>query len=95
MRSQASELLQRRAFQHICVALALRMTEQNAGNKYENDTLVDLFLSSLSNSDHEYYSSFLSTLKFQWAETKSIPFASLEQCFLQLKERHALCGSAR
>ena len=28
------------------------------------------------------------------AETKSIPFASLEQKFLQLEEHHALCRSA-
>jgi hypothetical protein len=68
---------------------------EDAGNEYDNDTLVDLFLSSLGNSGHEYYSSFLSTLEFQRAETKSILFASLEQHFLQLEERHALCGSAR
>jgi len=55
---------------------------------------VDLFLSSLSNSGHEYYSLNLSTLEFQLAETKSIPFASFEQKFLQLKECHALCRSA-
>lgn len=68
---------------------------EDAGNDYDNDTLVDLFLSSLGNSGHEYYSSFLSTLEFQRAETKSIPFSSLEQRFLQLEERHALRGSAR
>jgi len=68
---------------------------EEAGNEHDNNTLVDLFLSSLGNSGHEYYSSFLSTLEFQWVETKSIPFASLEQRFLQLEERHALCGSAR
>jgi hypothetical protein len=72
----------------------VRNRAEDAGNEYENDTLVDLFLSSLSNSGHEYYSSFLSTLEFQRAETKSIPFASLEQRFLQLEERHALRGSA-
>jgi hypothetical protein len=37
---------------------------------------------------------FLSTLEFQRAETKSIPFASFKQRFLQLKVRHALRGSA-
>jgi hypothetical protein len=77
-----------------CFSIAHDRAE-DAGNEYDNDTLVDLFLSSLGNSGHEYYSSFLSTLEFQRVETKSIPFASLEQRFLQLKERHALCGSAR
>jgi len=67
---------------------------EDAGNKYDNDILVDLFLSSLNTSGHEYYSSFLSTLEFQRAETKSIPSASLKQRFLQLEERHALRGSA-
>jgi hypothetical protein len=28
---------------------------EDAGNKYDNDTLVDLSFSSLSNSGHEYY----------------------------------------
>jgi hypothetical protein len=67
---------------------------EDAGNKYDNGTLLDLFLSSLSTSHNEYFASFLSTLEFQWAETKSIPFASLEQKFLQLEEHHALCSSA-
>jgi hypothetical protein len=71
----------------------VRDRAEDAGNKYDNDTLVDLFLSSLGNSGHEYYSSFLSTLEFQRVEMKSIPFASLEQYFLQLEERHALRGS--
>jgi len=56
---------------------------------------VYLFLSGLGNRGHEYYSLFLSTLEFQREETKSIPFASLEQRFLQLEEHHALRGSAR
>jgi len=38
---------------------------------------------------------FLSTLEFQRAETKSIPFSSLKQRFQQLEERHALRGSVR
>jgi hypothetical protein len=77
-----------------CFSIA-RDRAEDAGNAYDNDTLVDLFLSSLGNSGHEYYSSFLSTLEFQRAETKSIPFASLKQRFLQLEECHALRGSAR
>jgi hypothetical protein len=67
---------------------------EDAGNEYDNDTLVDLFLSSLGTGSTEFYSAQCSTLEYQRTDGKSIPFAVMEQKFLQLEEHQAPWGNS-
>jgi hypothetical protein len=76
---------------HFSVAQDNAETE---GNKYSNDALVDLILSSLGTDNTAYYSILCTTLENQRADSQKIPFADMELKFIQLEERHTSNGSS-
>jgi hypothetical protein len=76
-----------------CFSVARDNTEM-AGNKYSNDALVDLFLSSLGTDNAVYYSILHTTLVNQRADGQKISFADIELKFIQLKECHTSKGSS-
>jgi hypothetical protein len=65
-----------------------------ASNKYSNNSLVDLFLSSLSTDNTAYYSILCTTLENQHADGQKIPFADMELKFIQLEEHHTSNSSS-
>ncbi len=67
---------------------------ETAGNKYTNDALVDLFLSSLGMDNTAYHSILRTTLENQCADGQTIPFADMELKFIQLEERNMSSASS-
>ncbi len=51
---------------------------ETAGNEYNNDALVNLFLSSLGMDNTAYYSILHTTLEYQRADGQTIPFADMD-----------------
>jgi hypothetical protein len=75
--------------------LMARDKAETAGNEYTNDSLVDLFLSSLGTDNTAYYSILRTTLENQYADGQTIPFVDMELKFIQLEERHMSSASSR
>jgi hypothetical protein len=67
---------------------------ETAGNKFRNDALVDLFLSSLGADNTAYYSILHTTLVNQQADGQTIPFVDMELKFIQLEEWHTSSASS-
>ncbi len=67
---------------------------ETAGNEFTNDSLVDLFLSSLGTDNTAFYSILHTTLENLRADGQTIPFADMELKFLQLEERHTSSASS-
>jgi hypothetical protein len=76
-----------------CISMAWDKAE-NAGNDYDDDALVDLFISSLWSKCTDYYSAQWCTLENRYVDGNSIPFVDMVQKFILLEEHHALRGSS-